>query len=79
MSTVVSLLPLPEAADVPPEALERVTQAAFGQRRKMLRQSLKALGDPEMLLAAAAARGDQRAEEIPVGGFIAMARALAAR
>jgi len=59
-------------------ALERVTQAAFGQRRKMLRQSLKSLrADPAMLLEAAGLEPTARAEDIPVAGFVALARALA--
>jgi 16S rRNA (adenine1518-N6/adenine1519-N6)-dimethyltransferase len=76
MSSVVRLAPLQAPAALDPVALERVTQAAFGQRRKMLRQSLKSLGDVERLLAAAGARGDMRAEEVPVAGFLAMAAAL---
>jgi 16S rRNA (adenine1518-N6/adenine1519-N6)-dimethyltransferase len=59
--------------------LERVTGAAFGQRRKMLRQSLKSLGaDPLALLAATHIEPTQRAEEIPVAGFVALANAFAA-
>jgi 16S rRNA (adenine1518-N6/adenine1519-N6)-dimethyltransferase len=55
-------------------ALQRVTEAAFGQRRKMLRQSLKSLGvDTAALLAAAAIEPTARAEEIPVEGFVALA------
>ncbi len=58
-------------------ALERVTDAAFGQRRKMLRQSLKSLGaDPLALLAAADIDPTARAEEISVDGFVRLARAL---
>ena len=61
-------------------ALERVTEAAFGQRRKMLRQSLKSLGaDPSALLDAAAIEPTARAEDIPVEGFVALARAFTAR
>jgi 16S rRNA (adenine1518-N6/adenine1519-N6)-dimethyltransferase len=57
--------------------LERVTEAAFGQRRKMLRQSLKATGaDPARLTAAAGVEPTRRAETIPVEGFVAMAREL---
>ena len=57
--------------------LERVTAAAFGQRRKMLRQSLKSLGlDPLPLLAAAGIDATARAEQIPVAGFVALARIL---
>ncbi|MEM7696289.1 MAG: 16S rRNA (adenine(1518)-N(6)/adenine(1519)-N(6))-dimethyltransferase RsmA [Pseudomonadota bacterium] len=77
-SSVVRLDPLP-AADAPMAALSRVTAAAFGQRRKMLRSSLKALGEPAALLAAAGVAPEQRAETVPVEGFLAMARALAAR
>jgi 16S rRNA (adenine1518-N6/adenine1519-N6)-dimethyltransferase len=57
--------------------LERVTAAAFGQRRKMLRQSLKSLGlDPLPLLAAVGIEPTARAEEIPVEGFVALTRTL---
>jgi 16S rRNA (adenine1518-N6/adenine1519-N6)-dimethyltransferase len=61
-------------------SLERVTAAAFGQRRKMLRQSLKSLGvAPSILLEATGIAGTLRAEEISVEGFCALARALAAQ
>jgi len=60
--------------------LERVTQAAFGQRRKMLRQSLKSLGDePAALLEEAGIDPTERAEQIPVEGFVALARAFERR
>ena len=55
-------------------ALERVTQAAFGQRRKMLRSSLKVLGG-EALCAAAGIDPGLRAEAVPVDGFLELARA----
>jgi len=61
------------------DLLERVTAAAFGQRRKMLRSSLKSLGDVEGLLAATGLEPTARAEEIPVEGFCALARLLEAR
>jgi 16S rRNA (adenine1518-N6/adenine1519-N6)-dimethyltransferase len=55
-------------------ALQRVTEAAFGQRRKMLRQSLKTLGvDAGALLSEAGIEPTARAEEIPVEGFVALA------
>ena len=58
-------------------ALEQVAAAAFGQRRKMLRQSLKSLSvDPARLAAAADVDATRRAETIPVSGFVAMAREL---
>jgi 16S rRNA (adenine1518-N6/adenine1519-N6)-dimethyltransferase len=54
-----------------------VTAAAFGQRRKMLRQSLKSLGiDPLALLTEADIAPTARAEEISVEGFVALARAV---
>ncbi len=72
----------PRAAPLPCDRalLEAVTQAAFGQRRKMLRQSLRALGgDTTGLLTAAGIPPTARAEEIPVAGFVALAQALAAQ
>lgn len=57
-------------------ALERVTQTAFGQRRKMLRQSLKALGG-EALLEKAGIDGTRRPEELSIPEFAALARASA--
>jgi 16S rRNA (adenine1518-N6/adenine1519-N6)-dimethyltransferase len=77
-SSVVRLVPRPAPLPCDRRALERVTAAAFGQRRKMLRQSLKSLGaDPAALLDAAGLDPTARAEEIPVEGFVALARALA--
>ena len=59
------------------EDLERVTAAAFGQRRKMLRQSLKSLGlAPEPILAAAGVASTARAEDLSVPEFCALARGL---
>jgi 16S rRNA (adenine1518-N6/adenine1519-N6)-dimethyltransferase len=76
-SSLVRLLPRPKPLACDRTALERVTQAAFGQRRKMLRQSLKALTpDALALLAAAGLEPTARAEDIPVEGFVALARAL---
>jgi len=76
-SSVVELVPRPDPAPCDRQLLERVTAAAFGQRRKMLRQSLKALGtDPAPLLADAGLDPEARAENIAVDGFAALARAL---
>ena len=75
-SAVVTLLPRPQPL-VPADfaAMERVTAAAFGQRRKMLRGSLKTIGlDP----AAAGIDPTRRAEELSVAEFGALARLLAA-
>lgn len=78
-SAVVSLRPRPDRPDASlVVALERVTGAAFGQRRKMLRSSLKGLGG-EALCAAAGVEPQARAEEIDVAGFMALARALQTR
>ena len=74
---MVRLVPraAPLACDA--DALQRVTEAAFGQRRKMLRQSLKSLGvDAPALLDQAGIEPTARAEEISVEGFVALARAL---
>ena len=76
-SSVVRLGPRPEPAPCELRMLERVTEAAFGQRRKMLRQSLKSLGaDAARLTAAAGVDLTRRAETVPVAGFVAMAREL---
>ncbi len=79
-SSVVRLVPRAEPLPCDRQVLERVTEAAFGQRRKMLRQSLRSLGlDPKPLLAQAGIAETARAEDIPVEGFVALARQLAAR
>jgi 16S rRNA (adenine1518-N6/adenine1519-N6)-dimethyltransferase len=76
-SSVVRLIPRPAPLPCERTTLERVTAAAFGQRRKMLRQSLRALGvDPAPLLTAASIDGAMRAEEVSVEGFVALANAL---
>jgi 16S rRNA (adenine1518-N6/adenine1519-N6)-dimethyltransferase len=80
-SSVIELVPLTEpAAPAQVEDLERITQAAFGQRRKMLRQSLRSLGvEVEPILAAAEIEPTARAEELSVAQFAALARAFRAR
>nr|WP_210330749.1 MULTISPECIES: 16S rRNA (adenine(1518)-N(6)/adenine(1519)-N(6))-dimethyltransferase RsmA [unclassified Methylocystis] len=79
-SSVIELTPNPKPLHCDPRALSRVTQAAFGQRRKMLRQSLKSLGvDASALLEAAKIDETKRAEEIDVAGFVALANALSAQ
>ncbi|WP_337995887.1 16S rRNA (adenine(1518)-N(6)/adenine(1519)-N(6))-dimethyltransferase RsmA [Oleispirillum naphthae] len=76
-SAVLRLEPRAEPlAPAPRTTLERVTAAAFGQRRKMLRAALKPLGGAELCLAAGI-DPEARAETIPVEGFCALARALA--
>ncbi len=80
-STLVTLRP--RATPLHPvswSALEQVTAAAFGQRRKMLRQSLKSLGgDPAALLATAGIAGTRRAEELSLDEFCILAQTLTDR
>ncbi len=79
-SAVVGLTPRP---DDPGPALfvtmEKLTAAAFGQRRKMLRGALRSLGDADALLEAAGIAGTRRAESLAVGDFDRLARLLMAR
>jgi 16S rRNA (adenine1518-N6/adenine1519-N6)-dimethyltransferase len=76
-SSVVQLIPNPRPLATDPAVLERVVAAAFGQRRKMLRQSLRSLGlDPLALLAAAGIDQTRRAEEIDVADFVALANGI---
>lgn len=78
-SSVVRLTPRADPLPCDIRSLEAVTRAAFGQRRKMLRQSLKAVvADPGPIIAAAGLRETARAEEIPVAGFVALANAVSA-
>ncbi|RMF11946.1 MAG: 16S rRNA (adenine(1518)-N(6)/adenine(1519)-N(6))-dimethyltransferase RsmA [Alphaproteobacteria bacterium] len=77
-SAVVQLEPRRPAPESPPiTTLERVTMAAFGQRRKMLRSSLKQiLQDPEELLDRTGISPTARAEDLSVADFVELARAL---
>jgi len=78
-STVVHLVPRNDRQDkVDFGTMEKVTAAAFGQRRKMLRQSLKSLNvNVENLLSAANLPSSARAEEIDIAGFVRLAEAYA--
>ena len=78
MSTVATLVPRDKPlVDVDRKQLERVTQAAFGQRRKMLRASLKSLGvNGEELATKAGIEPTKRAEELSVQEFCALVQAL---
>ncbi len=76
-SSVVRLVPRATPLPCDLTVLERITAAAFGQRRKMLRQSLRVLAHaPQPILAAAGIDPTARAEEIPVEGFVALANAF---
>ncbi len=73
-SSVVRLVPRREPLPCRAAALEAVTRAAFGQRRKMLRQSLKGLTpEPGPLLARAGIAETARAEALPVAAFVTLA------
>jgi 16S rRNA (adenine1518-N6/adenine1519-N6)-dimethyltransferase len=77
-SSLVQLLPRQAPLPCDRRKLERVTEAAFGQRRKMLRQSLRQLGvDPIPLIENAGLDPTARAEDIAVEGFVALARGIA--
>lgn len=74
-STVVHLEPIATPLPCEPDRLEKVTHAAFGQRRKMLRQSLKPIGG-EALLARAEIDPQRRAETLSVEEFCRIANLL---
>ncbi|MCP2154335.1 16S rRNA (adenine(1518)-N(6)/adenine(1519)-N(6))-dimethyltransferase RsmA [Agrobacterium tumefaciens] len=74
-STVVHLLPKEKPLPCDVAKLEKVTEAAFGQRRKMLRQSVKSLGG-EVLLEKAGIDATRRAETLSVEEFVTLANCL---
>ena len=78
MSAIVHVEPaeMPEGVDA--RLLERLTEAAFGQRRKMLRQSLKGVPGAVAALEAIGIDPQRRAETVTVGEFVTLARALTA-
>ncbi len=80
-SAVLHLTALPAPRfEADPRLLERVVVAAFGQRRKMLRAALKGL-DPDIMshIANAGLSPTDRAEQVPIEGFCALARSLSAK
>ena len=77
ISSVVRLTPRADPIPCNPKLLARVTQAAFGQRRKMLRQSLKSLGvDPIALCESVGLDPTARAETVTIEKFVALTQAL---
>jgi len=76
MSAIVHVVPAAMPEGVSARMLERVTEAAFGQRRKMLRQSLKGLPGALDALAALGIDAERRAETLSVAEFVAIARVL---
>jgi 16S rRNA (adenine1518-N6/adenine1519-N6)-dimethyltransferase len=76
-SSLVRLVPRPAPLPCDRSMLEAVTQAAFGQRRKMLRQSLRSLeADTPALIAAAGLDPTGRAEDVSVEEYVLLARYL---
>ena len=78
MSAVVHIVPAEQPPGVCPEVLERLTQSAFGQRRKMLRSSLRNLPGALDVLESLGIDARRRAETIGVPEFVAIARELTA-
>lgn len=76
MSAVVHIVPTPAPEGVRAATLERLTAAAFGQRRKMLRQSLKGLPAAIEALESLGIDPQRRAETLAVEEFVAVARTL---
>ena len=76
MSAIVHVVPATMPDGVSARMLERVTEAAFGQRRKMLRQSLKGLPGALDALATLGIDPQRRAETLSVADFVAIARTL---
>ena len=76
MSAVVHIVPIAAPEGISASVLERITEAAFGQRRKMLRQSLKGLPGALAALDALEIDPARRAETLTVAEFAAIARVL---
>ena len=75
-SAIVHITPKPQPEGVDPRMLARVTEVAFGQRRKMLRSTLKAMPGALEALEKLGIDPERRAETISVDEFVALARAL---
>jgi 16S rRNA (adenine1518-N6/adenine1519-N6)-dimethyltransferase len=76
MSAVVHITPKGQPQGVDPSILEKLTESAFGQRRKMLRQSLKSMPGALDALQALGIDPQRRAETLSVDEFVALARTL---
>ncbi len=76
MSAIVHLRPMDQPEGVKPALLERITAAAFGQRRKMLRQSLKGVEGAVDALEVLGIESTRRAETVSVAEFLELARVL---
>ncbi len=75
-SAIVHIVPKPQPEGVDAKVLARVTEVAFGQRRKMLRSTLKALPSALEALEALGIDPERRAETVSVDEFVALARVL---
>ncbi len=75
-SAVLHITPAPAPEGVDVAVMERLTQAAFGQRRKMLRSSLKQVEGAVEALVRLGIDPERRAETLSVADYIALARAL---
>jgi len=76
MSAIVHVVPAAQPEGASMAMIETLTAAAFGQRRKMLRQSLKSVKGAVEMLAEAGIDAERRAETVKVEEFVALARAL---
>ena len=79
MSAIVHIVPGDQPTGVEPKVLERLTEAAFGQRRKMLRSSLRDVPGALDALAKLGIDSSRRAETVSVAEWIEVARELSAR
>jgi 16S rRNA (adenine1518-N6/adenine1519-N6)-dimethyltransferase len=75
-SAIVHIVPADQPDGVDPKVLERLTAASFGQRRKMLRSSLKAMPGALDALTTLGIDLERRAETLSVDEYVAVARAL---
>jgi len=75
-SAIVHIVPKPQPEGADPKMLSRVTEVAFGQRRKMLRSTLKTLPGALEALGKLGIDPERRAETVSVDEFVALARAL---
>jgi 16S rRNA (adenine1518-N6/adenine1519-N6)-dimethyltransferase len=75
-SAVVHITPREAPAGVDAKIIERLTEAAFGQRRKMLRSSLKGVPGALDALTELGIDSQRRAETLEVGDYVALARTL---
>jgi len=76
MSAIVHVTPAEMPEGVSPRTLERLTEAAFGQRRKMLRQSLKGLPGASLALETLGIDPSRRAETLDIAEFVAIAKIM---